>query len=57
MEKTFIDKIDNMIKEKHLLHHSFYRSWNEGTLSHETIKNYAAQYFHHVSCCYVSRAG
>jgi pyrroloquinoline-quinone synthase len=49
MEKKFIDKIDNMIKEKHLLNHSFYKAWNAGELPTETIREYAAQYFQHVS--------
>ncbi len=49
METTFINKIDKRIKEKHLLNHSFYKAWNEGKLSSNTLKNYAAQYFQHVS--------
>ena len=49
MEKKFIDKIDNMIEEKHLLKHSFYKAWNAGELPTETIREYAAQYFQHVS--------
>ena len=49
MEKKFIDRIDNMIKEKHLLNHSFYKAWSAGELPKETIREYAAQYFQHVS--------
>ena len=49
MEKKFIDRIDNMIEEKHLLNHSFYKAWSAGELSKETIREYAAQYFQHVS--------
>ena len=49
MEKKFIDKIDNLIEEHHLLHHSFYKAWNAGELPKETIREYAAQYFQHVS--------
>ena len=49
MEKTFISKIDEMIKEKHLLNHSFYKAWSAGELPKETIREYAAQYFQHVS--------
>ena len=45
----FIDRIDNMIKEKHLLNHSFYKAWSAGELPKETIREYAAQYFQHVS--------
>ena len=49
MGKKFIDKIDNMIEEKHLLNHSFYKALSAGELSKETIREYAAQYFQHVS--------
>ena len=49
MEKKFIDRIDNMIEEKHLLNHSFYKAWSAGELPKETIREYAAQYFQHVS--------
>ena len=49
MEKNFIDKIDNLIEKHHLLNHSFYKAWNAGKLPKETIREYAAQYFQHVS--------
>ena len=49
MEKKFIDRIDSMIEEKHLLNHSFYKAWSAGELPKETIREYAAQYFQHVS--------
>ena len=49
MEKTFISKIDEIIKDNHLLNHSFYKAWNAGELPKETIREYAAQYFQHVS--------
>jgi len=49
MGKKFIDRIDNMIEEKHLLNHSFYKAWSAGELPKETIREYAAQYFQHVS--------
>lgn len=50
MKKTsFIEKIDSEIQKHHLLNHSFYKTWNEGALEQETIKEYAAQYFQHVS--------
>ena len=47
---SFIEKIDSEIQKHHLLNHSFYKAWNEGALEQETIKEYAAQYFQHVSC-------
>ena len=49
MENNFIDKIDDLIEEHHLLNHSFYKAWNAGDLPKETIREYAAQYFQHVS--------
>ena len=49
MEKNFIDKIDTLINKHHLLHHPFYKAWNAGELPKETIREYAAQYFQHVS--------
>ena len=47
--KSFVNKIDKLIENKHLLNHSFYEAWNNGELSKETIQEYSAQYFHHVS--------
>ncbi len=47
--KSFIKKIDKHIEEHHLLKHSFYQAWNTGALKNDTIKEYAAQYFQHVS--------
>ena len=49
MKKTFIQQIDTIIEQEHLLNHSFYQAWNAGELSNDTIKEYAAQYFQHVS--------
>ena len=49
MKNNFIDKIDDLINRHHLLNHSFYKAWNAGELSKETIREYAAQYFQHVS--------
>ena len=46
---SFIEKIDQQIEIGHLLNHSFYQSWNMGVLKKETLKEYAAQYFQHVS--------
>ena len=45
----FVKKVDKKIQDMHLLNHSFYQSWNEGSLSNDTIREYAAQYFQHVS--------
>lgn len=37
-----------LLSDKHLLKHPFYQDWNMGTLSRETLKTYARQYYHHV---------
>ena len=46
---SFIEKVDAKIQENHLLNHSFYKAWNSGALKKATIREYAAQYFKHVS--------
>ena len=46
---SFVDKVDQKIQDMHILNHSFYQSWNEGSLSLETIREYSSQYFKHVS--------
>ena len=46
---SFIDQVDKQIEKNHLLNHSFYQAWNSGALPSETIREYAAQYFQHVS--------
>lgn len=48
-KKEFLIEIDNRIEKQHLLKHSFYKAWNAGELEKETIQEYAAQYFKHVS--------
>jgi pyrroloquinoline-quinone synthase len=40
--------IDAAVAERSMLSHPFYQAWEEGKLSRETLKAYAAQYFHHV---------
>lgn len=36
------------LQELHLLNHPFYQAWSAGTLSLDTLKTYAEQYYHHV---------
>src|SRR5271154_803078 len=31
-----------------LLKHPYYQAWNDGSLPKESLRSYAAQYFHHV---------
>lgn len=37
------------VEKWHLLKHPFYRAWEDGSLPKEALKEYARQYFHHVS--------
>ncbi len=37
------------VSEWHVLKHPFYQLWNQGKLDQATLRNYAAQYYHHVA--------
>ncbi|MGH7570574.1 MAG: CADD family putative folate metabolism protein [Gemmatimonadota bacterium] len=49
MSRPSLTTIDALIAERHLLKHPFYRAWQDGTLSAEALRDYAAQYYRHVS--------
>jgi pyrroloquinoline-quinone synthase len=40
-----LDTVDAMVQERHLLTHSFYTKWVEGTLPKEALQEYARQYY------------
>jgi pyrroloquinoline-quinone synthase len=40
-----LEQIDALIEERHLLRHSFYRKWLDGTLPVGALQDYARQYF------------
>jgi pyrroloquinoline-quinone synthase len=40
-----MERIDSLIEERHLLRHSFYRKWLDGTLPPAALQDYARQYF------------
>jgi pyrroloquinoline-quinone synthase len=40
-----LDRLDQMIDERHLLKHPFYTKWAEGTLPIEGLQEYARQYY------------
>ena len=44
----FSKKLNKKLDQYHLLLHPFYKSWNEGKLTREIIKDYAEQYYQHV---------
>ena len=44
----FSKELNKILDEYHLLNHPFYKSWTEGKLTREIIKDYAEQYYLHV---------
>jgi pyrroloquinoline-quinone synthase len=44
----FAKELEQKLYKYHLLNHPFYKSWNEGKLTREIIKDYAEQYYQHV---------
>jgi pyrroloquinoline-quinone synthase len=44
----FSEELNKKLDKYHLLNHPFYKSWNEGKLTREIIKDYAEQYYQHV---------
>ena len=44
----FAKELNQKLDKYHLLNHPFYKSWNEGKLTREIIKDYAEQYYQHV---------
>lgn len=44
----FLEKLDAIVRERHLLSHPFYQKWTEGTLTLEMLQEYAKEYYHHV---------
>jgi len=44
----FSKKLNQKLDQYHLLNHPFYKSWTEGKLTREIIKDYAEQYYQHV---------
>lgn len=47
--KSVIEEIDARVAGQHLLQHPFYQAWSRGELSIEALRDYAAQYYHHVA--------
>lgn len=44
----FEARVREIIESRHLLKHPFYIAWSKGELSREQLRQYAAQYLHHV---------
>jgi len=47
--EEFLKRLDEMVAEKHLLKHPFYRLWTEGKLTRENLREYAVSYYPHVA--------
>ena len=45
----FVDVLKERLSPYYLLKHPFYVQWVKGELSRESLRNYATQYYHHVS--------
>ncbi len=45
----FFSRLENRIAPYNLLTHSFYRAWTAGELTKDDLREYAAEYWHHVS--------
>ena len=46
---SFIKTLHQKLDAYHLLNHNFYKAWNDGQLSIDTLKVYAKEYYHHVA--------
>ena len=47
--KSIVLEIDARVAQQHLLQHPFYQAWSRGELSMDALRDYAAQYYHHVA--------
>ena len=47
--EEFLDALDTLISERHLLKHPFYRLWSQGKLTRENLREYAISYYPHVA--------
>lgn len=47
--EEFLEALDALIAEKHLLKHPFYQLWSRGELTLEALREYAISYYPHVA--------
>jgi pyrroloquinoline-quinone synthase len=47
--EDFLNSLDDLVAERHLLKHDFYVLWNEGKLTRKHIREYAISYYPHVA--------
>ncbi len=46
---SIVEEINARVARQHLLQHPFYQAWSRGELTMEALRDYAAQYYHHVA--------
>ena len=47
--EEFLERLDALVAEKHLLKHPFYVLWNEGKLTRDDLRQYAISYYPQVA--------
>jgi pyrroloquinoline-quinone synthase len=47
--EEFLEALDGLIAERHLLKHPFYQLWSQGRLTLENLREYAISYYPHVA--------
>jgi pyrroloquinoline-quinone synthase len=45
----FWSRFEERVAPFNLLQHPFYQAWSKGELTREDLREYAAEYWHHVS--------
>lgn len=48
MSSAVLDRVHELVARRRLLDHPFYTAWSKGELTRETLRTYAAQYYHWV---------
>ncbi len=46
--EEFLQQLDEIVAERHMLQHPFYQMWNEGALTLDMLREYAKEYYHQV---------
>jgi pyrroloquinoline-quinone synthase len=46
---AFFNALDGRLERYNLLKHPFYQAWSKGELTREDLREYASEYWHHVS--------
>ena len=47
-EHAWMEQLETLIQEKHMLTHPLYKAWTCGMLSKASLQEYAKEYYHHV---------